>query len=51
MLYVVNGAVAAAIMKMCNTCIGVIDVVKLAFGVTPLVSSQRAVGLTALGES
>ena len=49
--YVTNGAVAIAILKRCIKVRGVIDVVKLAFVVAPLVASHRAVGLSALGVS
>ena len=47
-MYVVNGAVAAAIMKMCKMVIGLIVVVKrVATGFV----SQRAVWPSALGVS
>ena len=46
-----NGDVAIAMIKMCSNVRGVIDVVKLAVVVAPLVASQRTVGLSALGVS
>ena len=46
-----NGDVAIAIINMCSNVGAEIRVVKLVVVVVPLLSSQRAVGTTALGAS